>query len=298
MEVTVSGNAVILSGPVVGDEMAKLRNALSQNPEINLIILRNSHGGHAPTGYQVGELIREKGMLTAVSGYCISSCSRMFLGGKQRLFTDDYPPAQTFVGFHGHYDAAGRLDSQSVARQGLYAWIIKYSDGKADEALVRRWINIQRNTGAANFYHPDLAVTRKSSVFFCEGNEPRRPLGCESLTTNALERGVMTDTRRISSPDQATLPHRLRALQHPASGYAAMDDAGKVPLDVTEGINAYQQFLDSVLPRAFAVAASRRHWAWNTGTENAVDEALQRCALRAGQSCKLYAVDDAVVYQP
>jgi hypothetical protein len=233
-----------------------------------------------------------------VSGYCVSSCSRMFLGGRQRLFTDDYPPLQTFVGFHGHYDSAGKLDVRSVRANDLYRWIIKYSDGKADEALVQRWINIQDGRGAANFFHPDVAASRTASVFFCDGSERNRPLGCEPLATNALDRGVVTDTRRLSSPDQATFPHRLRAQMNPASGYAAIDDLGKIPLDSTEGINNYKLFLDSIFPRAFAVSATRRHWAWNSGANNASEEALRRCAERAGQACTLYAVDETVVYKP
>ena len=130
MEVTVVGNAVILSSPVVGDELDKVKNAFVQNPAVSLAVLRNSWGGHAPTGYRVGELFRDKGITTAVSGYCVSSCSRMFLGGRQRMFTDDYPPSQTFVGFHGHYDSAGKLNVQSVRANDLYRWILKYSDGR------------------------------------------------------------------------------------------------------------------------------------------------------------------------
>jgi hypothetical protein len=297
MEVSVIGNTMMLSGPVVGDELAKVRNMFAQNPSINLAVLRNFWGGHAPTGYRIGELFRDRGMTTAVSGYCVSSCSRMFLGGRQRMFTDDYPAWQTFVGFHGRYDAAGRLDVRSVVAQGLYQWIVKYSDGKADEALVRRWINIERAAGAANFFHPEVAAVRSASVFFCDGSEGNRPLGCERLSTNALDRGVITDTRRVSGPDQATLPHRLRAQSMPASGYAAIDDLGKVPLDSTEGLDNYRRFLDAGFPRAFAVAATRRHWAWNTGA-NDVSEALRRCAERAGQACTLYAVDETVVYKP
>ena len=68
------------------------------NPDIDLVVLRNSHGGDAGTGYEIGEFFRERGVTTAVSGYCVSSCSRMFLGGKRRLFTDDYPLDQTRVG--------------------------------------------------------------------------------------------------------------------------------------------------------------------------------------------------------
>ena len=75
------------------------------------------------------------------------------------------------------------------------------------------------------------------------------------------------------------------------------DDLGKIPLDLVGGVNNYKQFLNSSFPRAFAVSATRQHWAWNTGA-NDVSEALRRCAERAGQACTLYAVDETVVYRP
>src|SRR5580704_11686344 len=92
MELKIVGNQLILSGPVVGDEPDKVREALASSPGIKIVILRNSGGGNAPAGYQVGQLLRERGLRTAVSGYCYSSCSRMFLGGSARYFTDDYMP--------------------------------------------------------------------------------------------------------------------------------------------------------------------------------------------------------------
>ena len=88
MELKIVGNQLILGGPVVGDEPAKVRDALASSPGVETVILRNSPGGNAPAGYQVGQLLRERGMRTAVSGYCYSSCSRMFLGGSTRYFTD------------------------------------------------------------------------------------------------------------------------------------------------------------------------------------------------------------------
>jgi hypothetical protein len=103
MELKVVGNQIILSGPVVGDEPGKVREALASAPGIDTVILRNSRGGNAPAGYQVGQLLRERGLRTAVSGYCYSSCSRMLLGGSTRYFTDDYLPENNNVGFHGHY---------------------------------------------------------------------------------------------------------------------------------------------------------------------------------------------------
>ena len=142
MELKVVGNQLILSGRVVGDEPGKVREALANSPEIDTVILRNSPGGDAPAGYQTGQLLRERGLRTAVSGYCYSSCSRMFLGGSTRYFTDDYPAEDTHIGFHGHYHADGHLNAALMAQYGLRDWIIKYSDGKADANLVERWINI------------------------------------------------------------------------------------------------------------------------------------------------------------
>ena len=298
MELATFGNTIILSGPVNGSEWAMVKDAFAANPHIDLVVLRNSHGGDAGTGYEIGEFFREKGVTTAVSGYCVSSCSRMFLGGKKRVFTDDYPVDQTRVGFHGHYDAHGNLNGASVIRGGLYDWIIRYSDGKADPDLVKRWIAIKKNKGAASFFHPDLAATLGNSVFFCDGLQRQSITQCEPVPTDAMQRGVITDTRRISSPDQETLPARIRARQFPASGFAAVDDIKKVPLDNAEGIEQYRRYLMAPTPKAFAVAPTRQHWSWNSGAKEDVNaQALERCEERAKQSCVLYGVDDNVVYK-
>ena len=299
MDLHVIGNTLILSGPVTGSEPEMVKAAFAANPKIDLVVLRNSHGGDAPAGYRVGEFLRAAGVTTAVSGYCISSCSRMFLGGKQRLFTNDYPADHTYVGFHGHYDGQNNLDAQSMTENGLYDWIIRYSDSKADPELVRRWMAIPKNNGAANFFHPDVAAALGHSLFFCDGLTAKAPTRCEPLGTNAMERGVITDERRIASPDQDALPgDKLRAQQFPASGYAALDDMSKLPVDVAAGQDQYRHYLVAPLPRAFAVAPDRQHWAWNsdaTGDVNA--RVLKRCEERAGQACVLYSVDEVVVYK-
>ena len=125
MELAIAGNQLILSGPVVGNEPGKVQEALTSSPSIDTVILRNSPGGNAPAGYRVGQLLRERGLRTAVSGYCYSSCSRMFVGGSTRYFTDDYLPENNNVGFHGHYDRMGRLDASLMRQYGLRDWIIK-----------------------------------------------------------------------------------------------------------------------------------------------------------------------------
>jgi hypothetical protein len=114
MAIVVAGDQLIVTGAVVAGDYDVVESNVSFNPQIQTIILRNSSGGDAPTGYRLGELFREKSLQTAVSGYCYSSCSRLFLGGKERHFTDDYPPEFTQIGFHGHYDNNGNLNAASV----------------------------------------------------------------------------------------------------------------------------------------------------------------------------------------
>jgi hypothetical protein len=204
MELKLVGRQLILSGPVVGDEPVKVAEALAKSPEVDTVILRNSPGGNAPAGYQVGQMMRERGLRTAVSGFCHSSCSRMFLGGRTRYFTDDYPADRTEIGFHGHYYANGRLNADLVSQYGLRDWIIKYSDGKADPQLVERWINIPYSRGMIHFFDPALVSRDGASTFFCQGDEPTRVVfACEPIAKTALDLGVVTSLEIVHSSDQA-----------------------------------------------------------------------------------------------
>jgi len=206
MELKVAGYQLILSGRVVGDEPGKVTEALAKSPEIDTVILRNSPGGNAPAGYQVGQLLRERGLRTAVSGHCYSSCSRMFLGGRTRYFTDDYPPEDTNVGFHGHYYASGHLNADLVDQYHLRDWIIRYSDGKADQQLVERWINIPYSRGMIHFFHPGLLRRAGVSTFMCQGDEPTRLFfACEPIGKTALDLGVVTSLDIVRSADQAEI---------------------------------------------------------------------------------------------
>jgi len=203
METQVVNENLILSGPVIQGDIDRFEQAVQTHPEIQVVVLRNSHGGHIQSGYTIGQRIRELGFSTVVSGYCVSSCSRMFLGGKERFFSDDYVLEGTYIGFHGHYGPDGRLNKEQVDRYGLFDWIVKYSDGKADPELVRRWISIERNNGMVAFLHPETKLFSGSErTFFCRGYERTRPLGCEAISADALKLGVITSLKIVRSPDR------------------------------------------------------------------------------------------------
>jgi hypothetical protein len=293
MEVRVDRDQLILSGPVVDGDLDTVKQALSSGA-VKMVILRNSPGGHILTGFAVGELLRSRGLATAVSGFCYSSCSRMFLGGVRRAFTDDFPADETKVGFHGHYDANGNLNAEVVAKTGLKAWIIEHSDGKADAALVERWINIPRNVGMIHFYHPERARRNGASTFFCRGTEHSRDaFDCEAIPKTALELGIVTSLEVVHANDQAAL-RSTRAERPRSTRFADLKDVAQVPV-VAQGKTEYARFLLSPYPRAYALASDGANWKWVSGGR-AIEQALMECEQRAQKMCRLYAVNGDVVW--
>jgi hypothetical protein len=169
---------LVMAGTVRGTELEQLKSWLAQHPEIDTILLKNSNGGNAAAGYAVGEFIREKGLATGLIGRCVSSCSRMFLGGKKRFFTTELPSEKTMIGFHGNYGADGKLlPDRSPLLKG---WVIKHLGWNEDqqrqfEPLVDLWVNIETNAGMLYFF--DEETTKEpggSSVVYCSGTESRQ----------------------------------------------------------------------------------------------------------------------------
>lgn len=83
----------------------------------------------------------------------------------------------------------------------------------------------------------------------------------------------------------------------PPSGFADLTDAEKVPhIRPSARADGYIRFLAADVPRAFALAPTGA-WAWRSGPD-AAQAALRSCQQNARSTCRLYAVDDRVVWQP
>lgn len=96
--------------------------------------------------------------------------------------------------------------------------------------------------------------------------------------------------------------HAIALLEHAApvpagSGFAVVDDVAAVPhLKNDAAREAYRAFLAASPPKAFALAPNGA-WSWRGDRAAAMSAALERCQTNAKeQTCKLYAVDDMVVW--
>lgn len=82
----------------------------------------------------------------------------------------------------------------------------------------------------------------------------------------------------------------------PASGFARIDEAARVPTSQANRDGAYRRFLEARPPRALALGP-RGAIGWASG-DWALGRALGFCQRRSGVRCQLYAVDDDVVWVP
>lgn len=77
--------------------------------------------------------------------------------------------------------------------------------------------------------------------------------------------------------------------------YASVDNIDAVPYLKEGGREAYRTFLTKSLPRAFAVSTSGA-WSWAEDGDDPVAQVLASCQKSSGTACKLYAVNDYVVW--
>ncbi len=81
-----------------------------------------------------------------------------------------------------------------------------------------------------------------------------------------------------------------------ASGFAAVDDVQAVPHLNATSRERYRAYLGANPPKAFALAPNGA-WASRVDSASAMREAVDRCqGFAKGQACRLYAVDDSVVW--
>lgn len=197
MSMEVAGDQIILSGEVARGDYNKFLTLINQNTAVKTVILRDSPGGDSRTGYDIGTMIRARGLNTAVSGYCRSSCSRMFLGGVQRQFANDQPVGKTHVGFHGNYETGGR--NNAAALEMLRKFIIDHSDGKADIDLVNRWTAIAQPSGYIYFFDSNrLRRNDKATVFLCTGDEAKKYDDCEKVPKTGYDLGIFTSAALVT----------------------------------------------------------------------------------------------------
>jgi dienelactone hydrolase len=81
----------------------------------------------------------------------------------------------------------------------------------------------------------------------------------------------------------------------PQAEYAAIDNVDAIPYLRGSAREQYRVFLGKQYPRAFAVSPTGA-WSWAEDGDDPVEQALADCQKNSSQPCRLYAVDNHVVW--
>lgn len=104
--------------------------------------------------------------------------------------------------------------------------------------------------------------------------------------------------RFLKSVDMPTDVHYAVASPNvpPRTDFAPLDDVNAPPYLRTKGREGYAAFLGKLVPRAFALSASGA-WGWAEDGDDPGARALANCQKNSSAACKLYAIDDDVVWK-
>jgi hypothetical protein len=206
MEFHLVDDTLVMSGPVEGSDLVRLRDHLAQH-KVKLVLLHESPGGDLWNGYQLGVRIRDEGLPTAVSGRCESACGLVFLSGSQRFFSDGRPIAQTMVGLHGAHTTDTRQPMPELGPRMAYV-ISAMTARKYPPELLKRTVYPRNAEDMVYTFHPGRYAPTAAArgVVECR-KQPDAQFQCDMVEgVDGLGIGIIT------SPEVLVLPDSVKQL--------------------------------------------------------------------------------------
>jgi dienelactone hydrolase len=225
-----------------------------------------------------------------VAGQSYGGLATMALG------TRDLPGVRGLINFAGGL----RDDSNSCGWRS--ALVTAFAEYGADNKLPSLWLYGQNDS----LFSPEL-VARMHDAFEQAGGRaqlveyaPFKRDAHGMLASRDGEKVWLADTMRFL--DRIGMPTKVlyevpEPPQAQPTNFASLDDAEAVPFLSENGKRAYRDYLTKMTPRAFAVSASGA-WCWAEEGEDPEARALATCSAKSSKPCRLYSVDEHVVWNP
>jgi dienelactone hydrolase len=250
------------------DTKATLDWAVSQPwaDKSNILVMGQSHGGWTTLAFGTLNYPGVKGLVNFAGGLRQESCAG-WEGSLARAAggygTDTQVPSIWFYGDNDSYFAPHTFRSMFE----------KYTSSGGKAELV----------AFGNF---------GSDAHMMFGSRAGIPIWQPKVSTFMQSVGLPTAITRAkynAAPNLTPIP--------PKTDFASLDDEAKLPHVKETGRSGYKNFLTKQMPRAFALAPNGA-WGWAEMGDDPLKRALDNCNRNGQGQCKLYAVDDVVVWQP
>ncbi len=212
----------------------------------------------------------------------------------------DYPGVKALVNFAG-----------GLRQDGCTAWESNLASGAAEYAKKTRLPSLWFYGDNDSFFNTPT-YTAMFEKYTAAGGQARLIafgiFGSDSHSMFGSRAGIpiwqpevtklLATVGLPSEPQLAYAAYATAAVvQAPAkTDFATLEDATKLPHVKDAGRAGYAVYLTRPLPRAFAIAPSGA-WAWADGGDDTLRRATDSCNRNGKGLCKLYSVDNYVVWK-
>jgi dienelactone hydrolase len=209
---------------------------------------------------------------------------------------------QELPGVRGLINFAGGLRDDSNNCGWRSALVSAFAEYGAQNKVPSLWMYGQNDS----LFGPEL-VSRMHDAFEQAGGKAHlveyAPFKRDShgmLASRDGQKVWLADAMRFL--DQVGMPTKvLYQVPEPPmpqpTNFAKVDDVDSVPFLSENGKRAYAEYLTKMTPRAFAVSPSGA-WCWAEEGEDPEARALATCSAKSNKPCRLYSVDESVVWNP
>lgn len=130
------GPVLLMAGRIGEGDAAQFARTLDELPAEIETLLLHSPGGMVEEALEIGTLVRERGMNTAVlaDGACLSACPLILFAGVERLVA-----TEAWIGMHQAYFPPSTVVSTNAAItsvQSLQGRVLEYTDGMGVDPVV------------------------------------------------------------------------------------------------------------------------------------------------------------------
>ena len=209
---------------------------------------------------------------------------------------------QELPGVRGLINFAGGLRDDSNGCGWRSALVSAFAEYGSQNKVPSLWMYGQNDS----LFGPEL-VARMHDAFEQAGGKAKlveyAPFKRDAhgmLASRDGEKVWLADTMqfldRVGMPTKVVYKVPEPPMPQPTN-FAKVDDVESVPFLSENGKRAYAEYLTKMTPRAFAVSSSGA-WCWAEEGEDPDARALATCSAKSDKPCRLYSVDEHVVWNP
>ena len=303
------GSDLYATGPIVGADVEAFRAEITRGG-LQRVVLVNSFGGELRAALHVAVMVRDSRLDTLVSGQCHSSCSLIFMAGRERRFATGSKPRSTVVGIHGPNHRQTREPTPQAARL-MERFYRERMGPRYDERIIGQALYaITEHNGMLRLRELERTTPEERVPWFCPSAQTPAAACVRHHGHDAYTLGVVTHRETVP----LTLPPSMRqALEYFG---LRLDEAGEpLPARLSEisGTNcrvlptcvrsfdeAGARWLASEYHRAAAVGLDKPGFVFSRNADSpwqAMLQALYACNHMRDNPrlCRVVAVDDRSV---